>query len=62
MAKSNNEEFGISRETLLSFMATAVSESELENSGKRYANDILFAPPASQAELDFIERSNNTGE
>lgn len=62
MAKKETSNFAISREELIRFMATATMESELEESGKRYTNDLLFAPSATEEERNFIQFSDYFGE
>ncbi|MBX9879658.1 MAG: hypothetical protein K2Y22_14465 [Candidatus Obscuribacterales bacterium] len=57
-------DFSISLKALNALRKTSVKESELEESGKRYTNDILFAPPASEEEEErnFIQFSDYFGE
>jgi len=62
MQEKQVSDLTISRESLIDFMATAVMESELEQSGKRWRNDLLFAPLDTQTFRDFIEFSDYQGE
>lgn len=55
-------DFSISTKQLNTLRKTAVKESELEESGKCFTNDLLFAPPANQEEGDFIQFSDYFGE
>lgn len=60
--KKQTSDLSISWEDLMELYAAAQTEAELEQSGKRYANDLLFAPEGTQTFRDFIELSDYPGE
>lgn len=62
MPNKKVSDLAVSWETLIELFATATTEAELEESGKRHANDLLFAPPDSQDYRDFIIGCDYFGE
>ncbi len=60
--KKQTSDLSISWEDLMELYAAAQTEAELEQSGKRYKNDLLFAPVDTQTYRDFIEFSDYLGE